>query len=333
MKTQRRSGRAGLLAVGVVLTLAGAGCNDDGDRVPGPPPWQFSSPLPVPRSGHCACAVNDNIYVMGGLVESALTVDGVDDLFQYALARSDWQSQSPLPEERGLLGCSVVDGLIYVTGGLNHNRFPDTIIAYDPAQDTWQKKLDMPIGRGPNASVAVDGKIYMVTDSTDEGIDNFFVYDPAQNTLEPIAPLLPALTNGALATVSGKVYAFGGYDGSAASSEVQEYDPATDRWVARAPMGKARWNATAVALGGRVYVIGGADGTTWVDTVEEYHPPTDTWTPKTSMNVARTSATAVALDDRLYVIGGYGVPNGSTQPEADLALVEMYDPAKDPVSR
>lgn len=266
---------------------------------------------------------------MGGRTEGGLKLNPLADVFQYDSATGEWHSKAPLPEARGRLACSVVDGIIYVTGGENYVAYADDVLAYDPAQDTWTVKRTMFIGRGPNASTALDGKIYVVRNIPDEGIDNFFVYEPTENTLEPLAPLPPASTSGALAAASGKVYALGGHDGTAATAAVLQYDPAADTWSPRAAMKTARAYATAVALGGRLYVVGGATGTSNSSVVEEYDPVSDSWTTKTSANVARASATGAALGDRAYVIGGYGRPN-ATESEAVLPLVETYDPTRDP---
>jgi N-acetylneuraminic acid mutarotase len=288
--------------------------------VANPAPWQFGTPMPVVRSGHCACAVDDKIYVMGGADGDAL-----DSVIQYDPATDQWEPRAPLLEPRAYASCSVVDGIIYVTGGLSFGLYTDAVEAYDPSQDAWTTKQAMPLVRAAHASTTVDGKIYVIGGLQSQAIDSVVVYDPAQDAWEPVASLPTALMYPASAAVSGRLYVLGGGDGSGASPVVYEYDSIADAWTPRAPLSTARSGASAVALGGKIYVMGGHDGTRLAGIVEEYDPPTNTWTTKTAMNVMRNYATGVLLGDLIYAIGGVIIDNSAPT----VATVEIYDPLKD----
>jgi N-acetylneuraminic acid mutarotase len=287
-------------------------------------PWRFATTMPVARYGHCACAVDDKIYVMGA---SEGPSPPLDDVFLYDPATGQSAPRAKMPTVRAFTACSVVDGIIYVIGGYMDYKGEGTAVdAYDPAQDAWTTKKALPFGRLRHTSATVNGKIYVMGGLQESSrTDSVVAYDPAQDAWQSVSPLPTSLSSLASATVSGKIYTFGGQgdDSSDRSSAVYEYDPIADTWASRASMREARVGAIAVALGGRIYVIGGASE---AGTVEEYDPPTDSWTTKTSMNVARYDAPGVVSGDLAYVIGGSITSEGNRTPSP---LVETYDPTKD----
>jgi N-acetylneuraminic acid mutarotase len=291
-----------------------------------PAPWQFAPSLPMNLQGYCACAVNDKIYVMGAAF-------GIPAMFQYDPATKQWEPKAPSLHARHGHACSVLNGLIYITGGSVANAYAsyaqsDDVEVYNPVADAWTSKNPMPLERDWHASTTLDGKIYVMGGSP--WLDSVLVYDPARDAWEPRAPLPIQVASLASAAVDGKIYVFGGaaLQGTASSivADVYAYDPLADAWTPRAPLSRARSEATAVALGGKIYVIGGYDGTGRPGTVEEYDPPTDTWKTKTAMNIARNGASGGISGDLAYVIGGNVIVDNSG---TSVATVETYDPLKD----
>ena len=142
------------------------------------------------------------------------------------------------------------------------------------------------------------------------------------NTWVARAPLAAARYALGLAAQGGKLYAVGGFNGSAYLTTVEAYDPATNSWTARAPMPTARANFALVAApNGRLYAIGGQNVTTeGLSAVEEYDPATNTWAIRAPLLTGRSRlGAAVALNGKLYAIGGL---NGSA---AALATNQEYD--------
>ena len=121
------------------------------------------------------------------------------------------------------------------------------------------------------------------------------------------------------ATVGGKVYVIGGYNGSYLGTN-ECYDPVLDSWTNKSPMPTPRNGAAVVALNGKVYVIGGYNGT-YLNTTEVYDPITDSWATKANMPTARRYVAGAALGGLIYVVGGYdGSPTNET---------EVYNPSTD----
>jgi N-acetylneuraminic acid mutarotase len=132
---------------------------------------------------------------------------------------------------------------------------------------------------------------------------------------------------GAIAAANGKIYAIGGWNGTAASNvAVEEYDPVTDTWVTRAPMPTGRSIFGIATVNGRIYVIGGCCNPSHMNTVEEYDPATDTWRARAPMPTARGYVAAVAgSNGKIYAIGG----STGEQLQDFVNTVEEYDPVSD----
>ena len=150
---------------------------------------------------------------------------------------------------------------------------------------------------------------------------------------------MPTARSGlASATVNGIVYAIGGADTSASStnphlSTVEAYNPASNSWSSKAALPTARSGLAATAVNGIIYVIGGdnaiapspsANVFKPVTTVEAYDPVANSWTTKAPMPTARERFAVAAVGGVIYVFGGL-VPDASFVKKT--TSVEAYDVA------
>jgi N-acetylneuraminic acid mutarotase len=210
------------------------------------------------------------------------TVDAYDP------APDIWTTKADLPPARALSGTAVVDGSIYVIGGVTggNNRPLSAVEAYDPATDKWTKKADMPTARYFPAACVVDGRIYVFCGNTkwssgDGIVPTVEFYDPATDTWTQASDMPGARSHHAASVVDGKMYIIGGCDWPEAfmSPVVDVYDPATDTWTTAADLPTPRWDHTANVVDGKIYTIGGRIGEedeypnlSPVSTVEEFDP-------------------------------------------------------------
>jgi N-acetylneuraminic acid mutarotase len=127
------------------------------------------------------------------------------------------------------------------------------------------------------------------------------------------------ITNGryllAGASLNGKVYTFGGYNGVTYFNTVQAYDPVNNTQATLAPMPNRRHGLAAAAVGGKIYALGGSVGAGQMLINEEYDPASNTWVTKSSMTVGRYSFAAAAVNGKVYTFGD--------------GVVEEYDPGLD----
>ena len=90
------------------------------------------------------------------------------------------------------MGTAVVDGKIYVIGGLKNETSPLNVLeVYDPVTDSWDAKTPMPTARGTFGCAAVDGKIYAIGGGVVGSINQSIVevYDPVTDSWDTKTPM------------------------------------------------------------------------------------------------------------------------------------------------
>ena len=248
------------------------------------------------------------------------------------LAQTDlgqWITRAPLPSARQEMPHAVIDGKIYVVGGIDGGRTATNVMeVYDPVLDLWSPAMALPVAMHHLGVAAAGGKLYVLggyIGNTFNPSDRVFEYDPATDGWTEKRRMPASRGAHVTVTVDDKIYAIGGAAFGTALGTNQMYDPATDSWETRQAMPSVREHLAATALNGRIYVIGGRVpsnfGLTNVRTLEAYDPATDTWEALQGMPTARGGLAAAALHDKIYVFGGE-FPGVFSQNEE-------YDPATD----
>ena len=192
----------------------------------------------------------------------------------------------------------MINGEIYVAGGIVSGSTVIDAAKYNPATNTWTLLAPMPQGRNHAAS-ATDGQKWYVFGGRGPGSgDGNFVAN--------------------------------GFD------TVQIYDPSTDTWTSSldpgstlAPLPQARGGmGKAVYYDGEFYVIGGETATgagatqnNVYDRVDIYNPSTNTWRLGAPMPTARHGIFPLLYGRRIHVAGGGLNAGGSSS-----ALLEIYIP-------
>ena len=259
--------------------------------------WTAKKPMPTPRLpsfGIASC--NNKIYVIGGGDTDKNTGEpyyfSTNDV--YDPLTDTWETKKPMPTARDWVEANVVNGKIYVIGGVHDDyyRYVHTPVneVYDPSTDSWTLKKPAPIGVIKGASAVVDNKIYIMGGVGD---------------------------NETLNLISNQIY-----------------DTETDTWSFGASLPTAMWYTAAGATTGvmapkRIYVMGG--GTTKVtNVVNVYDPALDNWSALT-MPTNRTGHAIAVVNDTLYVMGGGVGWHGGEPPTPGsgwtlTSKVEQYTP-------
>lgn len=238
-----------------------------------------------------------------------------------------WRDGPAIPTERSEVAAAVVDGTIYVLGGLALDGHTlDTVEALPPQADTWEPRAPLLLPRDHLAAVAVDGLLYAVAGSPgwfgQDTSTTLWCYDPATDTWDLRAPLPLGRAAHAAAALDGRIYVLGGIGPEPQRTMI--YDIALDRWSFGAPLSRPREHLAAAAAGGRVYLIGGRWGDVGnVDLLEAYVPATNTWQSLPSMPTARGGLAAVTLNNLIYVNGGEVLDDT----RVTFGQLEVFDPA------
>ena len=252
-----------------------------------------SIPLPNPRADHTSCVVDSSLYLIGGVELIGGQWMTVPDVDIFNTSTGQWISGTSMPTHRTTLDCVLINGKIYVIGGLqiiggviDYNGLK-TLEVYDLSTETWSTLPDMPTKRWGLSAVAFDGKIFVV---------------------------------GGRTNVQGQAY-----------SSVEVYDSQYSIWttITTSSMPTARYQLVVCLLNDKIYAIDGWRSSSLgpiYDTVEVYNPITDVWTTETSMPVARARFDGYALNGKIYVYGG----SHTTHP--NIGTSDIYEFAPSPVS-
>jgi len=245
-------------------------------------------------------------------------------------AADTWTKGTALPAPRFIHDACVVDGKIYVVGGLEDwaesaEKRVSFIDEYDPKADKWARKIQLPEAVGFCRTGIVNGKIYIIggADKFSAPVSRVYEYNPKTNVLVKKTDMPTARYTLATATVNNKIYAMGGEQPSALSV-VEEYDPATDKWTKKANMTTTRAEFSTGVVNGLIYAIGG----TLDCSVEAYNPANDTWTRKSNVPSCRWGHSCSVVNGIIYVISGAPIGDLIGRP-----IVEAYDPLTDTWAR
>jgi len=265
------------------------------------------------------------------LLKSAFLLTGLSAITLQSLAQSDpWVFKTPMPTARGFLCGTVLDGKIYIVGGIDNTQLNAIALVemYDPVSDSWTTRASMPEARTCPAACAYNGKVYVFGGASptlySSPKNTVFEYDPQTDAWTQKANMPHAFRSCGVAVLNDTIYLIGG--GSVyfpPDSTVMAYHPLTESWVEKEPMPTARGSLSACVVDGQIYAIGGTTEdyhSVSYKLVEVFNPATNTWTKKADMPTGRFGLRTCVLDGKIYAVGGW---QGSNV----LTINEMYDPA------
>jgi N-acetylneuraminic acid mutarotase len=199
--------------------------------------------MPFGRSGHCAVALGDAMYVMGGI-----TTDTVPSELKFDSRTQAWSEVAPMPEAIAYAGACVVGSDVYFLGG----HRPDTSISattfcYNTGTDAWSTLAPMPEAKAFHSVCAIGGLIYVLGGNS--GISaSVHCFDPVGNSWSAVAPMSIARSKCTSFVLDGSLYAAGGEDVGKRVASVERYDVTSNSWCTVAPMGQVRSRSCAHAI-------------------------------------------------------------------------------------
>ena len=261
-------------------------------------------------------------------------------------AECPWRAGAPMPLKVAQPASAVLNGKVYVFGGvfplqpgqpIGPPDYSMDVYEYDVARNEWSKKAPMPFGFGFSGSPAhaIGDKIFIpVLWGTDGFRNELLEYTPATDQWRTRTPRPTYRWRAASAAVNGKLYITGGTgtidDGPwgpnkpwSLKSHVEIYDPVSNSWTTgqAAPMPFDANNESCVH-GDSIYVFGPeTDGVGLSGLVLKYDTAANTWSATAPMREPyRRGASCAAIDGAFYIAGGeIGFGTGV------LDLVERYD--------
>jgi N-acetylneuraminic acid mutarotase len=206
---------------------------------PGTNTWETKVSMPIPRADLSASVINGKIYLIGGKEYSSISpyYSETDVTEVYDPSTDTWTTAAPMPTAVFGYASAVMDGQIYIIGGLQvssslgGNGIVDDNQVYDPQNDTWSLAVNMP---------------------------SEVTYGAAAATAGFMAPQM--------------LYVVGGLFMDSYSNSVEVYNEENTSWSTGASMPTARAYLGVVVVNDILYAIGGFDGQNWLSTVEAYTP-------------------------------------------------------------
>ncbi|MCZ6776721.1 MAG: T9SS type A sorting domain-containing protein [Ignavibacteria bacterium] len=220
-----------------------------------------------------------------------------------------WISRSPLPTPRQEVAHAVLNGKIYVPGGLAGGGTGSTVVdVFDPASNSWSSAAPLPEPLHHLGLATANSKLYVLGGYVGNSFiatDHVYEFDPDSNSWQQKSSMLVARGAHVAIAFEGKIYVMGGVQsGVGVVQRNDEYDPVADSWRPREDMPTPREHLAGAVIDSLIYVVGGRVGSSNRNTLEAYSPATDTWYTKASMPTARGGLAAAALNGRLYAFGG-----------------------------
>lgn len=240
-------------------------------------------------------------------------------------AAEPWRRVASLPTARSEMPATVLDGLIYVPGGLGaFGRTLSVFEAYSPSEDSWRSLPSLPIGLHHSGAAAASDAIFVFGGYTgiEFKVDNArgWSYRPADGAWEEVAQMPAPRAAHALVELDGLIYAIGGVGPRA--DELWAYHPGRDSWQTDLPpLPTPREHLAAVALDGSLFVVGGRREGQNLAVLEVFDPASGEWRSGPDMPTARSGLAAAVAGGEIHVFGGEDLQGGGT-----FDTHEIFDP-------
>ena len=286
--------------------------------------WEVVSELPTGRSAFSTVVADGKIYLIGGtLLENESSGPfGLPTVEVYDPHNNSWKKVADMPTPRSNAEAAVVDGKIYVVGGLvaTDRRMESTKIlkvveVYDPHTDTWERKQDMSQRRLSFGIGVVERKIYVMGGANffenQWRLDHVEAYDPDTDIWHNRPSLLTRRDGFETAVVEDSIYVIGGRGWPSIAQNgpylatIDVYEPG-NRWRQKTDLPSLRYGFSAVVVADEIYLIGGLEGAAFdrhVKTVESYHTKAERWRIRKPMPIGNTPFGVATVNQKIYVLG------------------------------
>jgi len=293
---------------GSIMITGGMGSEEAALRLEvGSGTWEpIREPLGTPRRQHAGAVLGGLLYLVGG---SNLTGKAVASAERFDPVIGRWSPLPSLKTPRWELVCVTAQGRLFAVGGFNGYQTFAVAESLEPEVDgAWAAEPPLRVARAGMGAASLGGRVYVMGGDSASAIGRAVVGDvecleprPAgpKHAWERLEGLRAPRRALAAASLAGRIYAAGGYDGNevAPSCVVEVYDPTVGHWSVLPELPTPRCWLSVVGTAGELYVLGGMDDNGgYLPTVERYNPVAGTWARGPDLPSARSFSAAVALE-------------------------------------
>ena len=244
-----------------------------------------------------------------------------------ALAAGEaWRSLRDMPGPRQQVASAVVDGTVWVAGGLAGEEVSQRVDGYDAAINTWKAGPPLPVPLHHATAVAYKGELVVIggwspRDGDLSAVTSDRVLVLRDGKWADLAPIQHPRAAGAAAVVGDKIVLTGGQADGELVAETEVFDGRA--WSDGADLPSPREHLAAAADGRYAYAVGGRELSADQNSarLDRYDPAADTWERLPDMPTARGGLGAAVVGGQIVAVGG----ESTTGVYDD---VETYDIAK-----
>ncbi len=257
------------------------------------------------RNMVAAAVVDNQIFCFGGMGENNAFYRGIlqIDLDSHVIKRLD-----DLPRKAIGLRSEVLDGKIYLIGGLDRTNYSDKVLVFDAKthEITEFSQLPYPVAFG--GSTIINRDIFYVGGWTGQNVlDDIIKIDTQTGQVQKIGRLPSPREYLGLTSYQGKIYLLGGENRNGdILDDVLEIDPTSGKVLRTTKLPSPRMYIETAVLDGKIYLTGGwADGVSYNDILM-----VDPVSMEVKTNVLGHTRqkllykSLVTLGDNIYLIGG-----------------------------
>ncbi|HYQ43207.1 MAG TPA: hypothetical protein VER11_14600 [Polyangiaceae bacterium] len=296
-------------------SVGGAGTGGAGGK---PFSWTEVKPCPVPRFEASGVVVDDELWVMGGFLSSALDVTKRIDIYD---PRADsWRLGPELPGAETHSGVVSLGHDFVLVGGFEGNVLDRLTTAgvwrWNATTASWSAGPDLPSPRAAVFAALIGNDLHAAGGLAIDGNTDFgehVVWNVAgANAWSAAPPLANPRNHGGGAASGGRFFAVSGRHGwdevAGDDPALDVFEPATNSWSARSPMPEPRseiGSATLALPDGRLITVGGSiTGKVPSADVLVYEPQKDGWSSLPALPLPLKGVVAARVGDKLIVTTG-----------------------------
>ncbi len=287
--------------VAMVLCLLVVACAPNG-RIDSA--WTDRAQMGVARSEHPAVILDDQIVVLGGLIETAPGRFGVTaSVESYDPRRDSWASLADLPQARHHNMAAVLEGRLFAIGGFSESGFTATDRMWELVDGVWVDRAPLAQAVGAGAAVTVGGRLFVVGGTPGGGLQ---AYDPSNDSWEILPAPVEFREHLAAVVFEGEIWAIGGRRPGLIHDSVEIFDVESGTWRPGPALLNRRSGFGAAVIDGLIFVAGGEvfDPDEALESTERFDPLVGEWEEFDPLPVGLHGNPLVARHGSLYLPGG-----------------------------
>jgi len=256
------------------------------------------------RTWGSAVAVNNSIYVFGGLGENA---EIYRDILKLDLKKGKIYHSGKLPSARYAVSASYLNGSIYIAGGYSESGYLNEVLGYNPGSKRVWKAAELPYPLCFGSTVTVGGKLYYLGGWDGKTYRDTILYvDLEKGKSVPVGRLPQALEMFSAVSANGRVYIIGGENNFRNyTDKIVELRPENWKPIREASLPSARARLACVSFNSSIYCAGGWNGDA-LDDIILVEPFRNKIKVKTVSHIPYpvSDRSLTAIKPYIYLIGG-----------------------------